>query len=185
MSTKISSSEIISKEIHQVSRLDEVAETIINVALVKAQEKLSVSQRDSNLADLLQRQDFIDYFKYDLAVGLAKELATNDKSVEAVYTFEASANPDLESGEGLPNDTTIHMLLRVTKPTAGLEAFIASMDRALTETLKKVAEPRFSNRTSILDVNLVTEEDIQQNTGYAVILSSIFAPPLLIWKSDS
>jgi hypothetical protein len=185
MSTKIPNSDIVSKEIRQVSRLDEVAETIIDVALVQARKKLSVSQRDSSLAILLQRQDFIDYLKYDLAIGLAKELATNDKSIGAIYIYEAAANPDLESGEGLPQDIAIHLLLRVAKPTAALEAFVASMDRALTQGLKKLSESRFSGRASILDVNLVTEEDIQRNTGFSAILSSIFAPPLLIWKSDS
>jgi len=166
----------------QVTPLQEVAETIRIDALALAQERLTGATRGLELKRLFRYPDFVDAFKHGLASGVANALSANDPHVEVVYTYEPSANPDSELGNDLPVDATVHLLVKVQSPSLALEAFIAALDRALTAELKGLPSPKFAQRESILDVNLITEKDIEEGRGYAVILSSLFAPPLKIWQ---
>lgn len=162
--------------------LVEVAETIRADALAQARAKLDPAWRDAHVASLLNRPDFIDYFKYGVAVGVSSALVANDQNIQAIYTYDPSTNADSDAGEDMPQDATVHLLVRVTTSTAALEAFVSSLDRALTASLKDLPSPRFAQRESILDVNLVTEDDVQRGSGYAGLLSGIFAPPLKVWQ---
>ena len=166
----------------RVTPLQEVAETIRADALTLAQERLTDAIRGLELKHLFRHPDFVDTFKHGLASGVANALSANDPHVEAIYTYDPSANPDSELGNDLPVDATVHLLVKVQSPSPALEAFIAALDRALTAELKGLPSPKFAQRESILDVNLITEKDIEQGRGYAVILSSMFAPPLKVWQ---
>jgi hypothetical protein len=165
-----------------VSPMDEVVETICQDALALAQERLTAPLRGLELKRLLRRPEFVDNLKYGLARGAANALSANDKQIQAIYTYEPSANPDSELGNDLPVDPTVHMLVVVTVPSAALEAFIASMDRALTASLADLPSPKFAERESILDINLLTEKEVESGRGYAALLTSVFAPPLKVWQ---
>jgi hypothetical protein len=162
----------------KVLPLPELAETLRDDALGQAREKISPLQRGSDLGNLLDTPAFLDAFKYELASGVARALSENDKSVQAVYTYDPSTNPDSESGEDLPMTATVHLLVRVVKSSAALEAFIATLDRELTAKLKSLPSDRFARLESVLDVNMVTEQQVRMRAGYAALLSSVFAPPI-------
>jgi len=166
----------------QVPSLDEVAETIRDDALASARVKLWAPERGSELARLLARPDFLDYFKYGLALGVSNALSAGDQKVRAIYVYDPSSNADSEAGEEMPQDVTVHMLVWVDAPSAALEAFIGAVDRALTASLKQLPSPRFAQRGSILDVNLVTDDDIRRGVNYAGLLSGVFALPLKVWS---
>jgi hypothetical protein len=168
-----------------VSYLDEMAETIRDDALTQAREKLRSRYRDLDLAQTLHRPDFFDYFKYGLACGLAEALAANDNQVRAVYIYEPTLNPDDELHAERPLDTRVHLLVRVTTPSAALEAFVAALDRALTATLKTLPSNLFAQHESLLDVNVITEKDVRLGLGYAALLSSLFTPPLKVWQREA
>ncbi len=167
----------------QVSSLLETAETIRGNALNLARKKMLPREQDAELAKLLERPNFVDYFKYTLAQEVAQVIATYDQRVQAVYLFEESANPDAETEE-YPAfvDLTIHLLALVTSPSAALETFITTLDRTLTEVLSEFPSDAFARRTSFLNVIPITESDIEEGRGYAVLLSSIYARPLKIWQ---
>jgi len=166
----------------RVLPLDEVAETIREDALALAQERLTGPLQGLELKRLLRRPDFVDNLKHGLALGVANALSANDPHVQAVYTYEPSANPDSELGNDLPVEATVHLLVVVESASASLQSFVAAMDRALTDSLKSWPSPTFAERTSILDINLLTRKDIQQGRGYAALLSSVFAPPIQVWR---
>jgi hypothetical protein len=166
----------------KVLPLQELVETLHEDALEQARQKLLPPQRGADLQTLLETHEFLDAFKYGLASGIAKALSENDKSVQAVYTYDPSINPDAESGVDLPMSATVHLLVRVVKSSAALEAFIATLTRALTAELRKLPSDRFARLESVLDVNLVTEQQIRLGAGYAVLLSSLFAPPIKLWE---
>jgi len=166
----------------RVLPLDEVAETIRDDALALAQNRLSAPLTGLELKRLLRRPDFVDNLKYGLASGVANALSGNDPRVTAVYVYEPSANPDSELGNDMPVDATVHLLVLVKSPSAALDAFIAVLDRALTASLTSLPSPKFAERDSILDVNLLTEKDVESGRGYAILLSSVFAPPLKVWQ---
>jgi hypothetical protein len=169
----------------QVSSLMEAAETIRENAIDLAREKMSFYEQEAELAILLERRNFVEYFKYALAQEVAQMIATYDQHVQAVYLFEESANPDAETEDYLSTvDLTIHLLASVTSSSAALEAFVTSLDRALTEVLCELPSKAFTRRTAFLNVIPITENDIEEGRGYAVILSSIYARPLRIWQRD-
>jgi hypothetical protein len=184
MYEKISESDIETQlDRKQVSSLVEAAETIKDNALNLARKNTHPREQDVELSKLLKRRDFVDYFKHALAQEVSQVIATYDKRVQAVYLFEESTNPDAETEEYLHFvDLTIHLLALVTSASAALEAFATSLDRALTEVLSEIPSDAFARRTSFLNVMPITESDIEEGRGYAVLLSSIYAPPLKIWQ---
>lgn len=170
-------------DIMQISSIMETAETVRNNALNLARKKLLPREQDAELAKLLERNDFVDYFKHALAQEVAQVFAAHDRRIQAVYLFEESANPDAETEDYTSYlDLTIHLLALVTSASAALDSFITSLDRALTDVLSELPSNAFARRTSFLDVLSVTESDIEAGRGYAVLLSSIHARPLKIWQ---
>ena len=166
------------------SDLAEVAETIRNDAFTLAYQALPVAQRDGDVQRLLNEPAFFSRFKYRLCAAVARVLAANDPRVSAVYTFDPCANADDELGVELAPDATLHLLVLVSTPTAALESFVDSLDRALTMSLKYLPSPTFALRDSVLDVNLVTEEEVQLGVGWAALLRSVFAPAIEIWMRE-
>lgn len=168
-----------------VLSLQGVVKTLLDDALARAKQKLSVPERNASLEKLLGLSVFQNSFKYGVAQGIARVLSENDKFVRAVYSYEPSMNPDSESGEDLQQSATVHLLIVVSQSSAALGALIGSLDRSLVAALQDLPSSKFQKSAPMLDVNLVTEQEIQQGTGYAVLLSSIFAPPLKLWPRET
>ena len=139
---------------------------------------------DAGLLSLLARRDFLESFKYGLVVRVAEVLAAADHNVLGVYTYDVDLNPDAELGGEVPLDVTARLLVHVSTPSAALEAFIAALDRALLASLEELPTPLFRERTFILDVNPITDQDIQRRLGLAKLLTSPFAPPLKVWQRE-
>lgn len=183
MYTEVTVTETDVVEKQQINSLLETAETVRDNALNRAREKMLSREKDAKLAQLLNNRDFVDYFIHALAQEVAQVIAAYDQRVRAVYLFEESANPDAEMGEYPSSvDPTIHLLALVTAASAALESFVISLDRILAETLSELPSNAFTKRTSYLNVVPVTKNDIEERKGYAVLLSSIYAPPLKIWQ---
>jgi len=165
----------------EVTRLDEVAEGMRQDAVHATIAKLGAPQQEQPWEELFKDYHFVARFSANLADGVAEVLTAHEAGIEAIYTFEPSANPDVETGEYLPQDTAVHMLCVVEKVSAGLEAFIEALDRALVESLQALPSAQYAECGRALDILLVTKEDVKQRRGYAHMLNSIFAPPLKIW----
>jgi hypothetical protein len=185
MTTTASLHNITDASIGRASHLTEVAEAIRDDALALARGKLSPRQRDLDLKSLSHHSAFLDYFKYGLASGVANVLAANDQHIMAIHAHDPSASTDSETGEDVLLDATVHLLVVVTSPSAALDALVAALDRALTGSLRSLPLPEFSKRGFVLDVNLITEEDVRLGVGYARLLSSVFMPPLQVWQREA
>ena len=168
-----------------VTQLQKIADNICQNALAETYDKLVPGEKALKLEALLQRRALFQSFKYSLAKGVAQALAEHDRRVQAVYLFQLAANPEVEAGEFLPLETTIHLLVRVETSSAALDAFTASLDRGLAQCLQQLSTSLFTGCDSILDVILLTEEAIERQTGYASLLSSMFAPPLELWQRQA
>lgn len=166
----------------EATHLVEVGETIRENALMKARAKLGEPGDQLDEESLFKRGAFVERFNYEVAMGAAFSIAANDQHVRAVYLFEPDANPDI--GEGLidSTDASVHLLAVVSSPSAALESFIASLDRSLVQSLRGLDTQLFEPRESILDVKLISDEDIANKSGYAVLLGSIHAPAIQIWR---
>jgi len=166
----------------EVTRLFEVAETIRDDALVWARSGLGILDRGLELEGLFELPRFVDRFKYCLAKGVAESIAANDQRVEAIYLFDTELSSDIETGCELPIEVSVHQLVLVSAPSAALESFIISLDRALVESLQELPVPLYKGREWILDVKLITEYDVENRIGYARLLGSTHSPALEIWK---
>jgi hypothetical protein len=175
----------ISKRTLEVSSMQEVAETLRDDSLAHARLKSRGSRGQGDVATLLGQREFLEQFRYELACGVAAVLAANDKNVRAAYTYEPGNNPDSETGEASPPEASVHLLLLVSSPSAGLEAFLATLDRGLTASLRALPVARWQSHESVLDVNLVTEEEAAVGRGFGALLSSVFSPPLKVWPRQS
>lgn len=159
--------------------LADVAETIRDDALKQACAGLGNLAKRLDQRALFERPDFVERFKFQMAKAVALAVAANDQRVEEVHLYDPELNPE---GSGDCIDATVHLLAVVSTRSAALESFIASLDRSLVHSLSKVEVQLFKQRESILDVRLITQEDIASNSGYAVLLRSIHAPALKLWE---
>jgi hypothetical protein len=166
----------------EVTRLFEVAETIRDDALVWARSRLGILDRGLELENLFELPRFVDRFNYGLAKGVAKSIAANDQRVQAIYLFGSELSSDIETGCELPTEVSVHQLVLVNAPSAALESFIVSLDRALVECLKELPTRLYKECEWILDVKLITEHDVENGIGYACFLGSTYSPALEIWK---
>jgi sec-independent protein translocase protein TatA len=161
----------------------ELAQTICAGALAKALRNRSAYTGDEPLFELdLRRPAVLESIKDGLAQGVASALAACDSQVQTVYAYDPSANPDNETGEDRAFDAALHLLVVVTQPSTALQSFISALDRALIKNLNDLPFLNFQLHESILDIILLTPKDIEHRTGYAGLVSSIFAPALEIWR---
>jgi len=155
----------------QAADLLEVAKTARDAALDFARVKLPAVKRDLDLEFLLQQHDFLCAFKNALVENTCRVIGDYDAKALESYYFEPCTNPDAHSGEEIPVDGTLNIILVVN-----------SLDRALTTALKELPFPLLDSYDSVLNVIPVTEEDIEKGKGYAVLLSSVHAPALKVWE---
>lgn len=169
----------------QVIYLAEAAARMRDEAIAGARARLGVPERDLPLERLLGRAEFLDYVKYGLATGVAAMLAGNVPRIQAIYLYDPSGNPGREATGASPVDVTVHLLVRVGKPSAALAALITSLDRAVLASVQELPSPVFTRRTFMLDVSVISDADVAHNRGYAALLNSVFAPPLKVWERDA
>ena len=173
----------VSPQIHQAVELTEVAEKIKDKALDFAKMKLPPLKRDQNLEELFQQRNFFCDFKHGLVEGVCQTIGEYDGKVIESYCFDPDANPDCQSGDEIPLDGTINIILVVESKTAGLDALITSLDRGLTQALKELPIPNLVSYDSVLNIIQVTQNDVENRKGYAALISSLYAPALKVWPN--
>ncbi len=171
--------------IRQVTQLRDLARNIRDEALFQTYAKMVPAQQTLGLEYLLKNQDFFESFKYSLAKGVAQTLGMNDRQVQAVYLFEPSTNPDAETGEYLPLEATIHLLIVVNNSSAALDIFVEALDHGLTRHLNEIPSPLLARGKSFLNAVVLTQEAVEQRQGYGSLVSSILAPPFKLWGREA
>lgn len=167
------------------SYLAEVAETIRDDALAAAREKLSLSLLHTDLERLLRHPGFFDYFKYELAIRVTYVLGALVEPLQAIYLHDSSANPDGDIDHARPPDATVHLVALVTAHSDTLEAWTNELDDALTNSLRDLPSSALAQRASVLDVIQISEEEARYCPSSRSLLSSVFAPPIAIWRCDT
>ncbi|MCA9872965.1 MAG: hypothetical protein KC441_04905 [Anaerolineales bacterium] len=161
--------------------LPETADQLRDHALEQARHKMQLPLRQAELKDLLLRADFVEYFKFNLAHGLAQTLAGVDEQVQAVHYFDPNLNPDAQTETAVPLDPTINLLVEVQAPSPALKSFVAALDGYLTDAVRVLPTPLFVSLHSLTNVMLVTAEDVARRRGFALILDSIYTPTRRLW----
>ncbi|MBP1779130.1 MAG: hypothetical protein H6Q86_5141 [candidate division NC10 bacterium] len=152
-----------------ISDMDVLAEAIRAEAIDQAKLALPDEERPLRLESLLGRPAFARILKEQLAQGVAATIGASDARVQAVFGY------DLES-------PLIHLLVLVARPSAGLEAFIDSLDRSLALSMQDLRLPEFYGRERLLDASLITPQDVRLGLGVAALLSSVVHTPDRLWQ---
>jgi hypothetical protein len=167
-------------ETGRVSRSDEIAHAIFDQAVASARGRMRVDQQLIGFKELVQRPDFVDHFLRDLAVGVAQALASNDQRVAAVYAYEVA--PSSGADASALSGALVSLLVVVTAPSAALGAFVASLNRALCARLSTHPGAHLSLSGPVLDINVVTEQEVRQEVGIARLLSAVVLSPVKLWQ---
>jgi hypothetical protein len=152
-----------------ITDMDLVAEAIRAEALDLTRLHRASDDRAASRRDLMRDPALRAHFKRQLAVCVAAVIGASDARVLSVFTYDL-ANPPL------------HLLVLVSQATAGLAAFLASLDRSLLDSLEDLHLPEMEGRESILDVHVITPKEVRLGIGYAALLSAVFTSPIKIWK---
>jgi hypothetical protein len=121
-----------------------------------------------------------DYCHFSLAKQVAQALGSLDENVESVslYTYDATPE-DLSFGTTSPT-SLIHLLVLAGRKTGALTSLIAALDRALAQQYAALVGPR--RLAHLLDVQVITQTEVEQRTGVAALLSSVHNRPIQIWE---
>lgn len=175
----------LSATARRVSRLDEMAQGICDQAVASARVSLGAEQRPAALDELVDRPGFADHVLRGLAVGVAQALAANDQRVMAVYAHGPAPDGSLVAEVQDEPGPRLHLLVRVTAPSAALEAFVASLERALGASLRALPHTRLGRAAPLLDISIVSEREVKQQVGMARLLAGLRPAPVKLWERQS
>ena len=121
------------------------------------------------------------YCLYALAKQMAESIGTFDETVKAVYTLDYDATPeDLCFGSAAQETPLIHLVVWTERKTAALDSLIAALDRAILQVYENTLGK--GERSSMLDVQTIDDEDVRNRIGYGALMTSIHHPPIQIWQ---
>jgi len=121
------------------------------------------------------------YCLYSVAKQASAALGDLDPEIKAIYTLDYDATPhDLCFSEVNAGTSPIHLIVWVRRKTAALEALVASLDNALTQACNN-ALGRYSIN-SLLDVQVVDDDQVEGRVGYGALLSSLHQRPIRVWS---
>ena len=120
------------------------------------------------------------YFRYALAQEVMASLAALDGEVVAGYLYDDEATPEDEAFGEVSPVSLIHLIVRASRPTEALSSLIASLDRALVAGYgEMIGRPHLAH---LLDVQVLSEDDINAGRGAAALLNSVHHRPVKVWE---
>ncbi|MAT99540.1 MAG: hypothetical protein CL608_20550 [Anaerolineaceae bacterium] len=181
MSTVIDNAKAAFTDIN-LMHLQDIVETICNHALARAYPPFP-SRKKLELEELLHDSTFVERFRVGLMQGAAYLLAASDERVLAVYRV---GNPGVPTRvkTNTAEAAKTHLLILVSNRSAALNALAIALDQALIREVGKLSPKLQHEQKSLLNPIFITEADVVQNKGYAMLLSAALAPPLTIWQRD-
>jgi hypothetical protein len=163
----------------QVARLDDLADTVLRQALVMADQHSGAASGSADLASLLPSPDFASRLELALAAGVARVLGQHDSRIVAVFGYQ----PALASRQPseLTDAVAIRLLIVVTAPSAALQSFVGSLERALAARWRALPAVRPWRRELVLDANIMAQPAFDGGFGLAGLLSAP-AAPIRLWS---
>lgn len=174
-----STSEI--SEIGQAEMVSNASE-MIEAAIAYCEAKSGCRGRDQ-VAGALRAEDAVihDYFRYSIALQLAQYLTKLDKNVVSVFTYSFGDAEEEGEDRNISLSAPINLILHVRRKTAALRSIVAYLDQQLLDGYKQLVAPEGEKIASILDVQMVDDEDIRRGIGFGVLLRSSYSKPVRLW----
>ena len=159
--------------------LGQVAEDICEKALNDAKGELHPLIRNTEVAHLRKRSEFVQAFKLALERRVAQKLATWQPGIQAVFKFDESWMENRESWDG-----SIHLLVKVPRLSNAMKVFGKKLDRSLTHCLQQLGWSCFRKRQSILEIQQVTTNELRHGVGYGAMFWAVYTAPVKVWPQD-
>lgn len=167
-------------------QLQEIAETICADALERARPPATRSKDKRSLKELLQDPTFLQRFKVGLAKGLVNLLAAHDERILSAYHFKETPRSYIQTQARFVPTMKTNLLILVRSRSAALHVLATALDEALVREIHKLPLPPslLDQHETLLNPIFITEADMAQHKGYAMLVSSALVPPLTIWRRD-
>ena len=153
-----------------------VADHICESALKDAKAQLHPLLRETSLDLLNQRDEFIQAFKLALEKRIARRLALLQPVVQAVFMFDRTRIDTIKNWDG-----SIHLLVKVPRLSNTLKAMGKILDHNLVKYFRQLGWSRFHKRSSILDVQQVTPQELRHGVSYGAMFSAAYSGPVKVW----
>jgi len=122
-----------------------------------------------------------DYFLYGLTKHVATSLGALDEHAKAAYTVEYEAVPnDACFAESETDAVLVHLIVWTARKTAAFEALVRTLDQALSSAL--AAQFDRTPQQSVLDVQVIDDQDVDHQTEYGALFRAIHHRPLQVWE---
>lgn len=122
-------------------------------------------------------------FRRTLAERVAHFLATLDAGIKAVYLYDPDLfEPGIRSGEK-ERSIPVHLVVWSRRKTAALLSLAAALDRALTQ--EAGSQLGLGADEHLLDVQVITDDDVENRVGFAGLLLRLEHQAPLVWSRSS
>ena len=161
------------------------SESTAKVALAQAMDfcaqKMGLAGHQA-VAEHLRQGDgnACQYCHYSIAKKVAESLGALDEKVKAVYIVDYDATPEDLCFSAGTQASLIHLIVWAERKTNALASLVGALDRALVRRYVDMIGTH--QLAHLLDVQVVTDDDVENRTGYGAMLSSLHNQPIQIWK---
>ncbi|MCR3922948.1 MAG: nucleotidyltransferase domain-containing protein [Firmicutes bacterium] len=115
-------------------------------------------------------------FRYALAIGVSRYLGSMDANLESVYVYGSTLN------DNACFSSDIDLIVKVKTKSSETLATIAMLDTCLLTSYKILMADDQSQMSYMLDVHIIDEHDLQQQSGYGSLISSCHTLPIKVWQ---
>jgi len=126
------------------------------------------------------RCDVCDHLSYSLVRQVSDYLGQIDRTVRAVYAFEAERIKTGDSG-ATRQKSGINLVVWVDRKSAALSALGATLETVLAKSRRKLGCPHASPACYVLSLQLVDDRDVQERRGYGMLVENVFLRSLPVW----
>jgi len=161
-----------------------VVDSIVTKALETSSRKMGLAGSGDCLARLKKCETAaFNYYCYNVAKELGEVLGSWSKNIKSVFAccYDEEVNGE-ESCEKLTSFSLVHMIVLVEKKSKALDALIEAVDGALAQRHRRMLGRRQLEHA--LDARVIDDEDVKNRTGYAVLLGSVYQPPIRVWHNQ-
>jgi hypothetical protein len=166
-----------------MSDASRLAQGILDRAIEICTQKMGLENQSVEIArEALQQCEgpAVGYLRYGIAVCTAEQLGSLDEDVQAVYLYEYEATPEDVVFAEASTISPIHLIVWVARKSSALRSLVAALERSVARAYAETIGPHTLRH--LLDVQVVDDDEVEKQAGYAGLLRSVYHQPMLIWK---
>lgn len=130
------------------------------------------------------RCDACNYLTMNLVKQVGEYLGQMDKTVKAVYKFEAEHGTTRlhEEGEPFPSRKAgINLIAWVERKSAALSALVATLESSLAESRHELGCKASEPMCYAISVGMVDDKDVFEERGYGAMVKAMYVRSSQVW----